>query len=142
MTGRELGELPAWDEGGVATLSTLDEAGAPHAIPVSTALRAGPRTVVFGLAARRASLGFLRARPAVALSLVGAGVAFTAEGPARVLAEDAAGVVAVELDAQRIWDHRQPTFALEAGPAWRWTEPEAAARDAEVRAALRALAAR
>jgi hypothetical protein len=140
MADRMLDALPAWEDGTAAVLCTTDDAGAPHAIPVSTALRAGPRTIVFGLAARRASLAFLRARPAAALCLMGADAAFTADGTAHVIAEDAAGVTAVRLDVERIHDHRRPAFALEAPVAWRWTDDEAAARDGAVRAALRALA--
>jgi hypothetical protein len=134
-------ELPAWSPGTAAVLSTTDEAGAPHAIPVSTALRAGPDAVLLGLAARRASLAHLRARPAAALCVLDVNVAFTAHGAARVVAEDAAGVVAVRLEVERVQDHRQPTFALEGPVRWRWTDDTAARRDAAVRAALEALAA-
>jgi hypothetical protein len=136
MTG-----LPAWTAGTAAVLTTVDDAGAPHAIPVSTARPAGPHAVLLGLAARRASLAHLRARPAAALCVLDAGVAFTAHGTARVVDEDAAGVVAVRLEVERVQDHRQPTFALEAPVRWRWTDAEAARRDAEVHAALAALAA-
>jgi hypothetical protein len=131
--------LPVWAPGTVATLCTTDEAGAPHAIPVSTALREDDRSVVFGLAASRASLAFLRARPAVALSVLDEDAAFTASGTATVVSEDAAGVVAVRIAVAAVADHRRPTFALEAPVAWRWTDDAAAARDAAVRAALGAL---
>src|SRR3954447_1215595 len=134
------GALPEWEPGTAAVLCPTDDAGAPHAIPVSTALRAGPRTVVLGLAPRRASLAHLRRRPAAALCLMGAGVAFTAKGTARVEAEDLAGVAAIRLDVEEVQDHLRPIFALEAPVAWRWTDAEAARRDAAVRAALRALA--
>src|SRR3954466_1077384 len=102
--------LPEWPEGTAAVLSTTDAAGAPHAIPVSTALRTGPRTLVLGLGARRASLAFLRERPAVAVTVMAAGTAFTASGTARVVAEDAAGVVAVRVDVDEVADLRQRTF--------------------------------
>jgi len=39
-------------------------------------------------------------------------------------------------------DHDRPTFAIEAGVRWRWTDSEAQRRDAEVHAALARLAAR
>ncbi len=129
--------LPAWPEGTAATLTTVGEDGAPHAIPVSTALRAGDAAIVLGLGARRASLANLRARPAVALCVMAEDVAFTAHGTARVVDEDAAGVVAVAVDVHAVDDHRTPAFALEAGVAWRWTDDAAAQRDADVRAALR-----
>ena len=51
-------ELPEWPDGTVAVLST--GAGAPHAIPVSTAVRRGPRTIVLALSLRRESLARLR----------------------------------------------------------------------------------
>jgi hypothetical protein len=133
--------LPDWEPGTAATLCTVDDAGAPHAIPVSTALREGPETLVLGLAARRASLAFLRARPDVALSVMGAGVAFTATGRASVVAEDVAGVVAVRVAVAAVHDHLRPAFALDAPVAWRWTDHDAAARDAAVRAGLAALRA-
>jgi hypothetical protein len=140
MAGRVLAELPDWEHGTAAVLCTTDAAGAPHAIPVSTALRAGPLTIVLALAGRRASLAFLRERPAAALCVMGAGVAFTADGTAHVAAEELAGITAVRLDVERIHDHRQPAFTLDAPVAWRWTDATAAARDADVRAVLRTLA--
>jgi hypothetical protein len=132
-------ELPPWPEGTAATLTTTGADGAPHAIPVSTALRAGPRAIVFGLGRRRVSLENLRARPAVALCVLAAEVAFTAEGEASVVSEDAAGVVAVRIEVARVCDHRQAAFVVEGGVAWRWADEAAAARDVAVRDALRAL---
>ena len=129
-------ELPEWPEGTVAVLCT--GGGAPHAIPVSTALRAGPRTVVLALALRRESLARLRAEPACAFVLLAAGLAFTAYGTATVVAE-LERVVAVRLDIESIQDHSQPTFAIEDGVRWRWTDGDAARADAAVREALRAL---
>jgi Pyridoxamine 5'-phosphate oxidase len=124
----------------------LSTAGAaPHAIPISTAVRAGERRVLLALAPRRSSLARLRADPRVALTVVGAGdVAVSAEGVARVVAErlpGAEGVVAVEVRVETVQDHGQPTFAIEDGVRWRWTDRDAAERDAAVRAALLALAA-
>ncbi len=49
-------------------------------------------------------------------------------------------VAAVALDVERIQDHDQPRFEIEAGVRWRWTDPGADARDAEIRAALAVLA--
>jgi hypothetical protein len=124
----------------------LSTAGtAPHAIPVSTAVRAGERRVLLALAPRRSSLARLRADPRVALTVLAAGdVAVSAEGVARVVAERLPGaesVVAVALDVESVQDHGQPTFAIEDGVRWRWTDRDAAERDAAVRAALLALAA-
>jgi len=135
--------LPEWEDGTVAILST--GAGAPHAIPVSTGVRAGPRRVLLALALRRESLARLKEDPRVALTLLAGGdVAVTAHGRATVVQEpmEASGrVAAVAVDVERIQDHGQPRFAIDAGVAWRWTDEEAERRDAEIRAALRALAA-
>ena len=134
--------LPEWPPGTVAILATAG--GAPHAIPVSTALRAGSRTVLLALAPRRESLARLRADARCALALLAAGdVALTAHGRADVLADPLpGGVVAIRLAVERIQDHGQATFAIEAGVGWRWTDAAAERRDGQVRAALAALAAR
>jgi hypothetical protein len=135
--------LPDWTPGTVAILST--GAGAPHAIPVSTGIRAGDRTVLLALARRRESLARLREDPRCALTILAAGdVAVTAQGHARIVADPLAGadrVAAVAVDVRRIQDHGQPRFVVDDGVQWRWTDPEAEERDAEVREALRALAA-
>jgi flavin reductase (DIM6/NTAB) family NADH-FMN oxidoreductase RutF len=128
--------LPEWPEGTVAVLCT--GGGDPHAIPVSTTLRAGPRTVVFALALRRESLARLRAEPACALAVLAADLAFTAQGRATVVAE-LERVAAVRLDVESIQDHSQPAFAIEDGVRWRWTDAGAEGADAAVREALRAL---
>lgn len=131
--------LPEWPPGAVAVLSTAGEA--PHAIPVSTALRAGPRAIVLGLASRRESLARLRADPRCALTVLAAGdVAFTAHGRAAVVSEDD-GLAAVRIEVDAVQDHRQDTFVIEDGVRWRWTDAAAERRDAEVRAALARLAA-
>jgi Pyridoxamine 5'-phosphate oxidase len=129
--------LPEWEDGTVAILSTA--AGAPHAIPVSTCVRAGPRTVLFALAHRRESLNRLRSDPRCALTILMAGVAVTAHASATILHDLNEAVVAVRLDVEEIQDHDQPTFVIDAGVQWRWLDDEARERDAEIRAALRAL---
>ena len=132
--------LPAWPEGTAAVLSTAGEH--PHAIPVSTAIRTDDRTIHFALGGRRASLARLRADPHCALTVMaGEDVAFTAHGRATVVDEDLEGTVALRLDVDSVQDHDQPTFTIEAGVAWRWTDAGAAARDATVRAGLRRLPA-
>ncbi len=134
--------LPDWTPGTVAVLST--GAGEPHAIPVSTGVRAGDRTVLLALARRRESLARLRRDPRCALTILASGdVAVTAQGRARVVADPLAisdRIAVVALDVRRIQDHGQPRFVVDDGVRWRWTDPEAEARDAEVRAALRELA--
>ena len=135
--------LPAWEPGTVAILST--GAGAPHAIPVSTGVRAGPRTVLLALATRRESLGRLRRDARCALTLLAAGdVAVTAHARA-VIVEDpmtvSDRVAAVRLDVEHVQDHGQDRFEIDRGVAWHWKDPEAERRDGEIRAALAALAA-
>jgi len=133
--------LPDWPPETVAILATAGEG--PHAIPVSAAVRAGPRHALLGLAASRGSLARLRADPRVSLAIVSEAVAVTAYGRARVLDDEVAtGVVAVEVEVERVADHDRPTFVIEAGVRWRWTDPDAGRRDAEVRAALQRLADR
>lgn len=128
--------LPDWPPGTVAVLST--GAGAPHAIPVSTAVRGGPRTVLLALGLRRESLARLRDDPRCALTVLAAGLAFTAHGHATVVGEPA-GVAAVRLEVDHVQDHDGPQFEIEAAVAWRWTDDEAQRRDAAVRAGLREL---
>ena len=131
--------LPEWPPGTVTVLAT--GGGPPHAIPVSAALRAGPAVALLGLAASRESLARLRSEPRAALVVLAAGdLAFTAHGRATVLDEVVDGVVAVRLDVDDVQDHGQPTFVIEDGVRWRWTDEAAAERDREVRRALRALA--
>jgi hypothetical protein len=134
--------LPEWPPGAVAVLSTAGRP--PHAIPVSTAVRAGPRRVLFALASRRESLARLREEPACALTVLAErDVAFTASGRATVVEdpmEVAEGVVAVALEVDAVQDHADPRFAIEAGVRWRWTDPDAAERDAAIHEALRRLA--
>src|SRR5215218_11269394 len=75
--------LPTWEPGTVAILST--GAGAPHAIPVSTAIPAGPDAILLALALRRESLARLREEPRCALTIVAAGnVAVTVHGRAKI----------------------------------------------------------
>jgi flavin reductase (DIM6/NTAB) family NADH-FMN oxidoreductase RutF len=126
-------ELPTWPEGTVAVLST--GAGAPHAIPVSTAVRRGPRTIVLALSLRRESLARLREDPRCALTVLGAGnVAFTALG--RVSLEEGERLARVTLEVEEIQDHRHPAFKILAGVGWHWTDREAARADLETRAWL------
>jgi hypothetical protein len=133
--------LPEWPPGTVTILATAGEA--PHAIPVSTALRAGPCHALIGLAATRGSLTRLRADARVALTIVSESIAVTAHGRATVLDEELVdGVVAVEIEVERVQDHDRPTLDIESGVRWRWIDQQAERRDAEVRAGLARLARR
>jgi hypothetical protein len=121
----------------------LVSAGAPpHAIPVSAAVRAGPARVLLGLARSRESLARLRRDPRVGLAIMAGGdVAVTAYGTASVREEDLAdGMAAVELRVDRVQDHKRPTFVIESGVGWHWTDAAAQERDGEVRRALQRLA--
>jgi hypothetical protein len=134
--------LPEWPAGTVTILATAGDA--PHAIPVSAAVRAGPRRVLIALATTRGSLARLLGDPRVSLTIVCEHTAVTAHGLARVLDDQPIvdGVVAVEIEVDRVQDHDRPTFEIESGVRWRWTDPDAERRDAEVRAALVRLAGR
>ena len=133
--------LPEWPAGTVTILATVGDA--PHAIPVSAAVRAGPRRALLGLASTRGSLARLRANPRVSMTIVCEATAVTAYGRARVLDDHLLeGVVAVEIEVERVQDHNRPTFAIESAVRWRWTDPDAEQRDADVRAALARLARR
>jgi hypothetical protein len=132
------GELPEWEPGAVAVLTTAGDQ--PHAIPVSTAVRLGPHRAALALARTRASLDRLRADPRCALTLLAGGdVAFTAHARARIAQDPMAvaeSVVAVVLDVDGVQDHADPRFTIEAPVAWHWIDDEAAGRDAAIRAAL------
>ena len=135
-------ELPDWSPGTVAVLST--GGGPPHGIPISTALRAGPRTVLLALGLGRDSLARLRREPRCALTLLdGRDIAFTAHASAAIVQEPMAvsdRVAAVRLDVNAIQHHGQPRFTIEAGVRWRWTDEQAERDDAAIRAGLAALA--
>ena len=137
-------ELPDWAPGTVCVLST--GGGAAHAIPVSTAVHAGPRRVLLALAARRETLARLRREPRCALTVMAAGdVACTIHARAEIVEESlpgAEGVAAVSLAVDEIQDHMQPRFTITAGVAWDWTDDDARAGDAGVRGALVELARR
>lgn len=126
-------QLPEWPAQTAAVLST--GGGSPHAIPVSTAVRRGERTIVFALALQRESLSRLREDPRCALTVMAAGnLAFTAHGRAAI--EELERVARVTLDVESIQDHSAPTFEIEDGVRWHWTTDEAVERDAQTRAQL------
>ena len=126
--------IPDWPEGTVAILSTGGRE--PHAIPVSTAVRAGSRTIRFALSHRRESLIRLREEPRCALTVVAHGVAFTVLGRAHVT-DELERVALVQLDVDSVQDHMQDTFAIDEGVRWRWTDEAAERADAQLRALLR-----
>jgi hypothetical protein len=132
--------LPEWERG---TPGVLCSAG-PHAIPVSTAVRAGDDRLLFALAATRESLARLRADPGAAFSLLGRGLAFTAYGHAEVAREqlDAApSVTAVELRVERVQDHLADgrTVMLD-GARWEWADERARETEPAILAELELLA--
>ena len=113
----------------------------PHAIPISAIIRAGPRRALLGVALRRESLARLREHPGVTLAITATDRAFSADGRAEVVDERLTdGMVAVAVEVDEIHDHLRPTFAIESGVRWHWTDSAAQTADAAVRDALRALA--
>lgn len=131
--------LPDWPAGTVAILVTVGKT--PHAIPVSAVLRAGAARLILGLAESRGSLERIRHQRQVAVVLLAEGVAVTARGRAREMEEPLAdGVRAVMVEVDAVDDHMRPTFVLEGGVQWHWTDGAAQARDTEVRGALARLA--
>ena len=135
-------ELPHWKQGTPAVLCVRG----PHAIPVSTAVRVADDRVLFALGRRRETLRRMREDPSAALCLLGDGLAFTAHGEARIVAEEleaADSVVAVELSVTSVQDHLADgrTQMLD-GARWRWLDDEAAAADAVIVAELERLGGR
>ncbi len=116
--------LPRWERG---TPAVLCVAG-PHPIPVTAFLRMGDDRVLLALGRRRETLRRLREDPAVALLLMGSGLAFTAHGRARVIAEKLEStdtVVAVELLAEGVQDHlADGRTEMIDGARWRWCAAE------------------
>jgi Pyridoxamine 5'-phosphate oxidase len=116
--------LPEWERGTPAVLCV----SGPHPIPVTAFLRAGDDRVLLSLGRRRETLRRLREDPSVALLLMGEGLAFTAHGRARVIAEELQAtdtVVGVELEVDRIQNHLadERTEMLD-GARWRWCADE------------------
>ena len=116
--------LPKWERG---TPAVLCVAG-PHPIPVTAFLRAGDDRLLLALGRKRETLRRLREDPAVAILLMGSGLAFTAHGRARVISEEleaADTVVAVELLVDRLRDHlADGRTELLDGARWRWFAEE------------------
>jgi len=132
-------DLPHWEPGTPAVLC----AHGPHAIPVSTAVRASADRIVFALAHSRETLAILRENPAAALCLMGAGVAFTAEGEATVVREQLSAsphVAALELRVSRVHDHLEgsPT-EMHDGARWSFSTDKAREADKGVREELAGL---
>ena len=116
----------------------------PHAIPISTAVRAGDRRLILGLARRRETLERLRADPQAAFALLAEGLAFTAYGQAVVVREkleDMPNLSAVELRVDRVQDHLADgrTEMLDQA-RWRWKSDEAREVDNTVVTEIEALA--
>ncbi len=132
--------VPSWPAGTVVVLATQGDG--PHAIPVSAALETPDGDVLLALARSRGSLVRLKADPRVAvLVLAGGDIAVTLYGRAAVLDDALAeAVVAVRVRVERVAHHERASFVIESGVGWHWTDETAAARDAEVRAALVRLA--
>jgi hypothetical protein len=115
----------------------------PHPIPVTAFLRAGDDRVLLGLGRKRETVRRLREDPAAALLVMASGLAFTAHGRARVIAEElesADTVVAVELVVERLQNHLADgrTEMLD-GARWRWCAEEHGEAEDEILAELERL---
>jgi flavin reductase (DIM6/NTAB) family NADH-FMN oxidoreductase RutF len=132
-------QLPRWPEGTVGILATAG--GRPHAIPVSAIVHGGEDRVLLALARTRDSLRRLREHPEVTLALCAPGLAVSLDGTAAVVQEMLTPrVAAVAVTVSEVHDHLRPTFVIERGVAWHWTDEDARRADAEVRSALLRLA--
>jgi hypothetical protein len=129
-------ELPSWEPGTPAVLCV----SGPHAIPVSTATRTSGDRIVLALARSRSTLATLREEPAVALCVLGADLAFTAYGAARVIEEELEAsphVAAVELRVSSVQDHlADGRTEMIDGARWRFTPDDARDADEGVRIEL------
>ena len=129
-------ELPQWEEG---TPAIVCVAG-PHAIPVSTAMRVSSGVARFALGGGRETLKRLRDDPAIALCVLGEGIAVTAYGQASVVREgleSAPDVVAVELRVERVQDHlADGRTEMVDGARWRWCDPGMADSEPRIRSEL------
>jgi Pyridoxamine 5'-phosphate oxidase len=132
-------ELPQWERG---TPAVLCVAG-PHPIPISTAVRVDGDRVRFALGRERETLRRLREDDRVALLVMGKGLAFTAHGSARVVAEGlevADTVVAVELEVSHVQDHlADGRTDMVDGARWRWTDETLADSEPKIWAELERL---
>jgi hypothetical protein len=131
--------LPSWETGTPGVLCV----DGPHAIPVSTIVRAGDHRVLFALGRERETLRRLRGEPRVALCVLGEGIAFTAHGYAYELGDAIAAVdtvVAVELRVENVQDHLADgrTEMLD-GARWRWTDESHGEAEDAIVAELRRL---
>jgi hypothetical protein len=117
--------LPKWPVRTIAILATLGDDG-PHAIPISAPVPAGDHRILLNLHRTRDSLQRLREHPQVALTILAAdNIAFTARGSARIVQEpmsSAPDYAAIAIDVERIDDHRQPAFQVQAGIDRRWVD--------------------
>jgi hypothetical protein len=124
MSHPELEALPEWPLRTIAVLATVNET--IHAIPVSAPVRAGDRRILLSLRRDRGSLARLREQPQVALTLLTEGdIALTASGSASVVEDPmdcAPDYAAVAIDVERIDDHRQAAFRVEAGVDRSWVD--------------------
>jgi hypothetical protein len=132
-------QLPQWDQG---TPAVLCVAG-PHAIPVSSYVRAGDDRILVALGSRRETLARLREDAATAFCVLGDGVAFTARCRATVVREAmeaAPGNVAVELRADEVQDHlADDRTEVLSGARWRWIDRSAAELQPRILAELKTL---
>ena len=125
-------ELPEWPEGTVAVLSTATARTRSRCRWSCAPARA---TLLVGLAPRRESLERLREDPRCAVTILAAGDhAFTAYGRAAAHRGGRARSSACAIEVDEIADHNRPTYTIDDGVQWRWTDDDGAARATPSRA--------
>lgn len=134
------GPLPSWPPRAAGLLIV----SGPHAIPISTAVRAGDRRLIFALSRRRETLARLRDDPEAAFALLAGGMAFTAYGRVSILREKLEAVpalAALELIVERLQDHlADGRTEMLSSARWRWRTEDARDADRTVVAEIETLA--
>ena len=94
----------------------------------------------FALGGGRETLKRIREDPAIAVCILGDGLAFSAYGRAQVVREGlevAPDVVAVELRVDRVQDHlADGRTEMVDGARWRWVDPGMAESEPKIRSEL------
>jgi hypothetical protein len=128
--------MPQWEEGTPAIVCVPG----PHAIPVSTAVRVSGSVLRFALGGGRETLRRIRSDSAIAVCILGEGIAVSAYGRSEVVREgleSAPDVVAVEVRVERVQDHlADGRTEMVDGARWRWLDSGMAESEPRIRSEL------